>query len=412
MGMTALRESMPTVIRSSFVGDATSSWWARFGSFIIDLGESRTVNDLRADIASQLSKDSRVTRVSAGAPGTQWDEDHTFYPVHTSDRTDLISGADHIHTRRFGNPITFSVNVPAKNQPTINGEAPETDRYEVSWDGWTAVVLWARSTGEVHAPTAAGHVVVGILDDALKAMGHSLLVQACSPSCEHLFGHRSMRVSSWEGQELHFDIEFGIAEPNDPVWVKLQGDLGATSTVLAIHREVALPAEAFARLKNTARRILLIQSNMRRQTAELLSRDYAALLRADVGFWRTIGHGCQDAWWFVRGKGPGRPTKRLIAELWLGMAAVESLQQKYAEADRDFNDVISEWATPELFSIDLKDDEANVESLNSDFARAAIENKSTRMDNRGIVIATLAAAIVGSGIGAAIGGLLTAGGAS
>ncbi|MCS5496933.1 hypothetical protein NY547_06750 [Cnuibacter physcomitrellae] len=403
---------MSAIIRSSFVGDETAKWWARFGSFVLALGHGRTANDLRSDIASQLSKDSRVTRVSPGAPGEQWDEDHTFFPIHTRDSTNLVSGADHIHTRRFGNPISFSVNVPAKNQPTINGETPAADRYEVSWDGWTAVVLWARMTGEVHAPGAAGQVVVEILQDALNAMGHSLLVQACSPSCEHLFGHRNMRVSSWAGRGMPFDIEFGIVEPSAPVWVKLQGDLNATSTVLAIHQEVALPAEAFARLKNTARRILLIQSNMRRQTSELLSRDYAALLRADVGFWRTIGHGFQDAWWFIRGEGPARPTKRLIAELWLGMAAVESLQQKYAEADRDFHDVISEWAIPELFTIDLKDDEARVESLNSDFARAAIENKSARMDNRGIVVATLVAAIFGSGIGAAIGGLLTAGGTS
>jgi hypothetical protein len=218
-----------------------------------------------------------------------------------------------------------------------------------------------------------------------------------------------MRVSVWAGSDLPFEVDFSSPQRIEPVDVRIQGDLDPSFLTVALMNEVSLPGAAFARVKNGAKRILAIEQSLRRKTAQLLRLDYEALKRADVGFWRGLGHGLQDGWAFVRGRGKGRPVKRLISELWLQMAALETLQQAFADARRDYEDTSSEFATPALFDGDLKDDEAGVQGIDAGFARAAIENKSARMDTRGVVVATLVAAILGSGIGAAVGGIFVSG---
>lgn len=400
---------MASIVSSAFAGTPTETWWARFGTFVLALGPSRSKTP-RDDIMSALKKDSRVTSVRSGPSNDYWDESQVFYPVVTDDEDALLSGADHIHSRHFGGAIAFTIHVPGKNQPRIHGEPARVDEYEATWDGWTAVVAWKRQVGERYPPSAAGQVVVEILRDALSSLGHSLLVQACSPACEHLFGHRDMRVSIWSGAALSFDSDFDDPAGMDPVDVRFQGDIAPGMVAVMIGDEVFGPAAAFARVKNGSRRILNIEQSLRSKTAALLLLDYAAIQRADVGFWRALGHGVQDGWWFVRGRSRARPVKRIISEIWLQMAAIESLQRSVADARRDYEDTSSEFATPLLFDGDLKDDEAGVSSVDAGFARSAIENKSARMEHRGIVGATLVAAVIGSGIGAAIGGIFTAGG--
>ncbi|WP_148272819.1 hypothetical protein [Microbacterium testaceum] len=357
-----------------------------------------------------LKKDSRVTSVRTGPPNDYWDEDQIFYPISVSEDDHLLSGADHIHARRFGGAIAFTVHVPAKNQPRIHGEGARADEYEATWGGWTAVVAWRRSESDRYAPSAAGQVVVDILRDALEPLGHTLLVQACSPVCEHLFGHRDMRVSVWSGPSLDFDIDFDKPVGMEPVDVRIRGNIAPEMVSVLVGSEVFSPGAAFARIKNGSRRVLNIEQSLRSKTATLLLMDYATVERADVGAWRTVGHALQDVWSFMRGKGRGRPVRRIISEIWLQMAAIESLQRMVADARRDYQDASSEFATPELFDGDLKDDEAGVASIDTGFARSAIENKSARMEHRGVVGATVAAAVIGSGIGAAIGGLVTSGG--
>ncbi|WP_144783239.1 hypothetical protein [Microbacterium sp. BH-3-3-3] len=358
---------------------------------------------------SALKRDNRVTSVRTGPPNEYWDENQIFYPILTNNDQDLLSGADHLHAQRFGGEIAFTVHVPGKNQPRIHGESSPVEEYEVAWDGWTAVVAWRRGEDEKFPPIAAGQVIVEVLRDALESLGHTLLVQACSPVCEHLFGHRDMRVSVWSDPSLPFDSSYKEPMGMEPVDVRFQGDIVPDMVAVMIGDEVFNPAAAFARVKNGSRRILNVEQSLRAKTATLLMMDYAALERADVGMWRTIGHVIQDAWGSLRGKGRGRPVRRLISEIWLQMAALESLQRLVADARRDYEDSSSEFATPKLFDGDLKDDEAGVASIDAGFARSAIANKSARMEHRGLVGATLVAAIIGSGIGAAIGGLFTSG---
>lgn len=390
----------------TFDGPATAMLWARFGTFVIDF-KGGDPDKLQGQLAFQIGKDSRVTGAKRPPKTSFWDTEDAFYPIEVDNDEALLSGADQVTAVKFGLPIVFGVHVPAKNQPVINGEPAVVDSYNVAWDGWTAVVTWERTADEDFPPVAAGQVVTDILRDALRALGHDLLVQACSPWCQHLFGHTNMRVSVWDSTD--WESDWGIRpELGDQLEVRLQGDYSDADRVpIEILRQIEMPAGAFARMKNTARRILNLELSSRQRPAILLHSDYLALRRADVGFWKTIGHGIQDGWALVRGRGRGRPVKRIIAELWLQMAAIESLQHDFAQAKRDYNDAIQEVATRGLFDGDLKDDEAGVETLSVDFAKAAIENKSARMDNRGVVVATLVAAVIGSGIGAAVGGLFT-----
>lgn len=384
----------------------TQLWWARFGTFIFDDHTPDDLADLRPKLAEQLKKDLRVTRAMPISGRTFWDSIDTFYPPIVNDDDDLLSGADHVHAAQFGNPIVFTVHVPAKNQPEVNGHSATVEDYQVAWDGWTAVVAWRRVPSEVVPPIAAGQVIVDVLRDALAALDSSLMVQACIPGCHHLFAHTDMKVSVQKAEGHR--IEWGPSNSTMSVDVRIQSEhVDDYGLAYQLQSEIAIAAETFALMKNLARRILNLEQSARSKTAMLLRYEYAALERADVGFWKRIGHGFQDAWLSLMGRGRGRPAKRLIAELWLQMAAIESLQVAFRDARRNHADSIDSPALQALFEADLKADEAGVDEIDASFARAAIESKSARLDTRVVVAATLAAAVVGSAIGAAIGGVLT-----
>ncbi|GMA91925.1 hypothetical protein [Homoserinibacter gongjuensis] len=89
----------------------------------------------------------------------------------------------------------------------------------------------------------------------------------------------------------------------------------------------------------------------------------------------------------------------LIASLWLAMARVEVLQQRYSETRRRFDDRLTRWTIPQLFDLDLKADEASVGQIDPQFARAAVENRSLRIDTRVLIISTVVAGLTGGLLG-------------
>lgn len=388
-----------------FGGAPTQLWWARLGTFVIAMRKSPGTS-FQAELADQIGKDSRVTKIKRPPSNSFWDTEAAFFPTRAMTTDALLGGSDLVKAARFGEPIIFTVNVPAKNQPTINGYEATADRFEVAWDGWSAVVAWKRAEDEAFPPFAAGQVVADILKDALEALEHDLLVQACSPWCEHLFAHTDMRVAVWSSPT--WESEWTFDDQRAEVAVRLQGTSPTDEfVVVELLEELQMAASSFARMKNLARRVLDIEGSIQLKTATLLHHDYEALKRADVGLGERIKHAMQDAAASLRGEGRGRAVKTLIAELWLHMAAVGALRHQFLQAKRDYDDSLLPDPARALFDRDLKDDEAGVATLNLDFAQVAIDNKSLRLDNRGIVIATLVAAVVGSGIGAAVGGAFT-----
>jgi hypothetical protein len=217
-----------------------------------------------------------------------------------------------------------------------------------------------------------------------------------------------MSVVATSGSDL--DVVFAAAG-SDPVDVKVVLD-GKMPLAPAVHHELLLPATEFSQVKNVARRILDLESAARAMTTELIALDYSALSKKQARRWTRFRRWLHDLR-HHRGENGARRAKYLIACLWLAMASIEVLQQRFAEVRRRYEDVSSKWAVPELFETDLKADEAEVESIDAQFARAAIEYKSTRIDSRVVVIATIIAGIAGGLLGL-FGALLTltAGGAA
>ncbi|KRE77528.1 hypothetical protein [Arthrobacter sp. Soil763] len=390
------------------VAGSDKHYVARFGSFILRLGpEDTSPEDVHAALVSALGADNRVTVVDKGSANHEWTSQSTFYPSTPKTQPDeLLSGASHFHTMRFSDAIMFEVHVPGKNQPVIHGEVPEIDSYFVAWDGCTAVVMWEPESRDGLTSPATGQVAVEILRRACVTSGQSLYVQACSPACQHLFAHREFKVDFWSGED--FDTGFSVEDVRD-ISLTVKGPFeGGLDVVEAVHDEIKMPAAEFAELKNTARRILDIESSARSMSFELIGHDYETLKRSQEGLYRRLRYFLGDAWMAVRGKGRVRRANLLIASLWLAMANMETLQQVFRDIDRGYQESISRWAVPELFATDLKSEEAEVASLDPHFARAAIEHKTKRMDNRVVVWATIAGAGMGAAVTAVVGGLSAA----
>lgn len=297
----------------------------------------------------------------------------------------------------------FKIHVPVKNQPRIRGEVAESDTYFVAWDGCTVVVMWKTDPADVVLSIAGGQVVEDILRSACNRAGQSLYVQACSPACKHLFAHNQLRVDFWSMDK--FDVRFEVSMPKD-VRLAVNGPFnGALQLVEAVHDAIKIPAAEFTELKNTARRILDIEESARSMSFDLIAHDYETLNRSQEGLIRRVGYFFGDVWRAMSGKGRGKRANLLIASLWLSMANMETLQQLFRDVERRYQDSISEWAVPELFAGDLKSEESEVAFLDPHFARAAIEHKTQRMDNRVIVWATIGGAGMGAAITTVVAGL-------
>lgn len=403
--MSSETPAVEDIEERDFLENPDKRYYVRFGSFILDTTHSEEdTRAVHAALVEGLRADSRVKSVDPGVANHEWTIEDTWYPTsRTLERGALLSGSDHFHSARFSDAIMFEVYVPAKNQPTIHGEAAEVDSYEVAWDGCTAVVMWPREESDKYAPAAAGQVVVDILRKASSHAGHGLYVQACSPACQHLFAHKEIRVNFWKMEQPVASFQ---PEGTREIDLYMGGDFSPLGIVEFVHDTIKEPAAEFAQAKNLARRILDLENEMQSMTIALINHDYATLQRSQDGFFRRIGHRFGGAWKAFRGKGRAKEENVLISSLWLAMASLSTLQRTYRETERDYLESASEWADPELFSGDLKSDESRVGSIDPEFPRAAIEHKSTRLDNRGVVWATAGGAVAGAVITAAAGGLL------
>lgn len=383
-------------------GSADKYYLTRFGSFILRRGRGlKSHEELYDALVLALGEDSRVTSIESESANHEWTVDETFYPRVPKDQDHLLlNGAFHFHSVRFSDALTFKINVPVKNQPLIHGEKAESSSYLVAWDGCTVVVMWETESKNSVPSMAGGQIVEDVLSSACKRAGQELYVQACSPSCKHLFAHTDFRVDLWMQDE--FDTQFDANTPTD-IRLSVRGQFADELLLVEIvHDEIKVPAAEFAELKNTARRILEIEESARSMSFELIAHDYETLDRSKDAFFSRLGYFFSNAWMTVRGKGRVKKANLLIASLWLSMANMETLQQAFRDTERQYQDSIFRWAVPELFTQDLKSEEAEVASLDPHFARAAIEHKTQRMDNRIVVWATIGGAGIGAVITAAV----------
>lgn len=381
---------------------ATGHYFARFGTFFIaSFDENQSIAEAYEAIVNALRKDSRVQTLHSRPFRPHWSFSHAIYPSGKQTAPErVLSGSDRVFTFEFSDPLIIELRVPVKNQPVINGEADvPTDHYWVAWDGITALVLWDADPDDIYAPRSAGHIVDDILTTAAEEAGYMLIQQACSLDCQNMFAHRDIRLIQIPG---YGGIVSGLVVKDDigPASAVVECD-GPSIDVLKTLCDTVLPAGIeFALFKNYVRRLFAMQDLAHDLVTQLLNQDYAAIVHKRKPLLRRV-----IARVSRKNKKRGvRSFDELIASLWLLLASKDVLAGTVASKRRSFNVQAADFESEVLYVADRREDEHRLEILNLDFVRSAIEQKSSRLDNRIIAWATACgafAAILGAVIGRA-----------
>ncbi|MBP1137342.1 hypothetical protein JOE31_003574 [Arthrobacter sp. PvP023] len=379
--------------------DPESYYFARFGSLVLlAADDDRTPEEERTAIIEALKSDPRVVHVSSEPLETaRTNYRRIFPPRHQTDVRSLLLGEDIHPALKMSHPISFKVHVPLKNQPLFSGyDDLPTEDYWVTWDGFTAIVMWQRS--EFEMPTrSGGHIVVDMLEEAAKKAGMRLHVQACSPGCANMFAHRVMKVQQYPGEDGYVTFQekgFPVVE------VHLHSQNDPEDVLAVLGANVFHVGQQFALYKNVGRRVLDMESTARAIAADLLEIDYDRLLARSkhlpARFWNNV----KDIPAKLTGKGARQREGKAIAELWIAMSSIEATRRDWVQHRLGFLGSADSQGRLALYDIDRTDDDVVIQSLNLDFIRSAVEQKSRAIDNKSIALATIAGAIA-----AALGGV-------
>ena len=227
-------------------------------------------------------------------------------------------------------------------------------------------------------PVAGGHIVVDVLNDAVHKSGGDLYVQACSPHCDYLFIHTSIRIRA----EACGDIEFKFVEDQQSI-VETPLTYGADLESVAdeLYYDVALSIENFAELKNTTQRVKDIERSARHDLSDLLFIQYDHSKLSTQPLLSRL----RKAW---AHRACRRRSRELISRLWLSMSNLEALKRQWDEARLTFEEEAQEHNKSPLFARDHPDDVATIASLDLSRMQSTLEQAAARLDNRDVVIAT------------------------
>ena len=350
-------------------------------------------------VCGALNKDTRVTEVKRPTISSEYSTYDEFYPdLNRTDNEALLKGNDLFEVLCLSKPIYFSVHVPKKNQPALHDEHDiRSEDYFVAWDGVTALVLWEQD--DDFLPLAGGQIVAEILDSALQKIKTELYNQACSPDCQNIFFHTSMHV--YDISETDADengLTFLLSDDSDErsVDVFVPTHDGNFDILEWIYLDVGLPAERFADLKSIGRRVLDIEESIREQFIHLLSHYHEHASIAARPLWSSL----RARWRIRRWR---KEARYLVAGLWLSLANVEALRRRWEERRRGFESDIAESEIRPLFAKDYTNDAATVDSLEIEHLDSMINQMSSSLDNRAIMVATVGGALAGGLAGALIG---------
>jgi hypothetical protein len=376
---------------------------ARAGMFFLatDCEPDADVTEIVRRVGDALGADNRVIDLTMPEIRVDWITRYEMHPdLRRTSEQGVLTGADHFHTLVMSGPIQFTVRVPKKNQPAFRGYTDfPSDTYHVAWDGATAIVLWEQIADDP-IPMAGGHIVVDILADAAKAAGQSLYVQACSPNCKNQFIHNHLRVTA-----NRVVAELSLAVQTDPEYL---GPIDMhvptlsppSEAALSLHYAADIPTLQFSILKNGARRLRDLEAVTRGLLVQLLVLNRSRAVSQAIPIWRLRRY---RALWQSRKS--RREAARVIAEVWLGLAALENLRRTWDEDRLQFHHAQGTSVVGPLYGRDYADDEAAVLSMNMTLVRSAVESTAARLDNRSVTLATTtgaAAVIVGAVIGGAV----------
>jgi hypothetical protein len=338
-----------------------------------------------------------VSRVSGEPTRPLWTKRAVaFTEANGHSAEDLLSGRDHFHPLEMSDPICFEIHVPIKNQPKFaDFDDIPTDSYWAAWDGVTLLVLWARDETEQKAARSAGHIAEDILRTAAERIHMNLVVQACSPHCQNMFAHRTLRIAQADvADNASNAFQFEGTKPG-AVEVRLEFNGNPLALTNALHSIIGRSGQSFASFKNLSRRIIDVEQLARTLVDELLVLDYALLAQSKRNIFVRFGQRIAGIWHALWGRGDSRRSRQLISSLWITMSRIESLRRDWAQVQRRFGEQTARYGLQALYDIDSKDDKAVVEAIDTQFVRAAVEHKSARRDNRIVSWATFGGAIAG-----------------
>src|ERR1700694_3616794 len=163
--------------------------------------------ELAGNICAALNKDVRIGNLKLPYPenSTVWG----YLPFNKWKPDDLEHEQKYALTVQFRHPLSFTVHVPAKNQPYPPANLPE-DHF-VRWDGSSLLVAWVQSVN-AEPPAGAGIVVRDVLIEALQAAGFDVTSQP--PNLTHSI-LRIMARSA--GDSMTFEGSFSLIDVNVPL---------------------------------------------------------------------------------------------------------------------------------------------------------------------------------------------------
>jgi hypothetical protein len=403
VGTTSRAMKSPVAQESNFVGRLGTFFLNINGKLLEEPGE-----EIYQAVLAAVKKDNRVVSTRDASFDSAFSEKRQRYPFLGEKKDDdLINGSDYFINMMFWHPFAFEVLVPKKNQPIINGnDDVPTDHYWAAWDGVTLVVIWKGDKSKRYPPISGGHVVEEILRAATQSIGADLVVQPCDLGCSSMFVHRCLLINQRAGTGrldfritqhekwatvAHFDLDF----TGSPIEVAEQ-----------IHSNVGFSSDCFASFKNLSRRLFDLEEVSMSLTNELLDLDSQALNRSKgkllTRSLKIVGNSFKTAWTGVGGR---RTSNRIISSLWISMLRIETVKHQTESALRGFHDIATLMKCIDLFDRDMTAYDIRLREVDTQFVRASIEQKSSRMDNMGVVWATLGGAVLGAVL-VAVGGIL------
>lgn len=343
-------------------------------------------------VADALEEDPRVIAVKQPKQiEDSWCGRPRIYPS-PAENGGLISGSDILQTLHFSRPLSFSITVPAKNQPLRSDDDVVPTDYRVIWDGMLALVLW-HAPGAKRLPLSGGHVVADILNNALEKLGYRLYIQGCNPGCTHKFSHTDMRFS----QDLEDDEEVEYVGGKHFAEVKARvPSMEVEDLAHYVFYDLHGTVRDFMELKNFGRRILELEADGRTKLSSLMRINYTRANLPAESFVDRL-----KTRWGMRGW--LRKSRFLIARVWLTLSNIELLRREWETSRFDFESSADERGKRKLFEQDYADEVDRVQSLDPELMRSGVQEMAERLDSRALLRVTATAAIAGAIAGGVVG---------
>ena len=345
--------------------------------------------EVEAKVRNALAEDPRVAEVY---PSRALEVDnartHTFFDFDMG-ADNLIEALSTFQVLRFNDVLQFRVRVPAKNQPKYRSrDDVPSDEYLVVWDGVSAAVQWEQQT--TMATGSGGHVVLDLLCDIGAVAGYPVEILACSAGCHHRFVHADFVTFDDDDLPSNF-AKAGETPVGSTVVVPFRRHDDAFDNLMHTYVVLHPVLNSFAETKALADAVSFLEDRGRRDATEILDIAYRRAARSHLPDVRN--------WWRDKRKlrGSRRRTRQLIAGLWLTLATTDEHVRTWQWSNARFNELLEGRRLTELKS-DFDTGEHEIQSMDLSLVRASLEEISSRMEGRMMLMAGFA------GAGAALAG--------